>query len=175
MSFFSWFTTSLPSWFKKVFIGGTISSGGQERPSSSDIVKTGHIAANEWFVTIDLHDALPLSEKPIVWLPHTPESGSMDPVMDFGHNALYLWAANERDERSLLDWLWNQEVGNLVVYRIPADVSQPAIAYNAHRIVKKGIDAEGRYYLFKGDNNAVQDPWKVREINLKYLCFGIIY
>ena len=167
---------SFSSWFKKVFIGtGSFPISGQERLSPSDIIKSDHIAVNEWFVTIDLRDALPLTEQPIIWLPHTPESGSMDPVMDFGHNALYVWAANKTDERSLLDWLWTQEVGNVVVYRIPADVSQPAIAYNAHRIIKKGIDAEGRYYFFKGDNNSVQDPWKIREESLKYLCIGILY
>jgi len=83
---------------------------------------------------------------------------SMNPVIDAGHTALY---AEDFDKNDL-------QVGDIVVAQRPS-------LWVLHRIVEIGFDDKGRYFRTKGDNVAQVDPVKVRDIDLKWLVFGIIY
>jgi len=44
-----------------------------------------------------------------------------------------------------------------------------------HRIIDKSIDEEGIYYTVKGDNNQLQDPFKIRYDDIKGVVVAIIY
>ena len=49
------------------------------------------------------------------------------------------------------------------------------MGFIGHRIISIGNDEEGTYYIMKGDNNQVQDPYKVRFSNIKYILIGVFY
>ena len=44
-----------------------------------------------------------------------------------------------------------------------------------HRIIKTGFDEQGWYAIVKGDNNAEQDPGKVRLEKINGVLVGVIY
>jgi len=44
-----------------------------------------------------------------------------------------------------------------------------------HRVVYKGKDSIGTYFILKGDNNEEVDPGKVRFEQIKYKTIAIIY
>ena len=69
-----------------------------------------------------------------------------------------------------------------IIPKIPEDVHVGDIAsYSTdngtiiHRVIETGYDSEGWYALFKGDNNPVKDPDKVRFKNIRRIVVAIIY
>jgi hypothetical protein len=88
------------------------------------------------------------------------DTNSMDPVLDAGHNAIEV-VPKTMDEI---------EVGDIVSY-IPSDGKGITI----HRVIEKNKDKDGEYLIFKGDNNPVQDPEKVRFPQVQRMVVGIIY
>lgn len=163
-------------WLSKIFTG-TI-----ERPSPSDIIPEGNITIIQQpaGVMIKLTNLnIPFAESPKVWIPPIPDTNSMDPSMDFGHNNILITGVNETDHTQLVDFL---KVGDIAVYRImvkpadePNDFSKSYKIYAIHRIVEIGKDNEGRYFKFRGDNNAGKDPYKARDRNILWVCIGTIF
>jgi hypothetical protein len=43
-----------------------------------------------------------------------------------------------------------------------------------HRVVEKGVDFDGIYFIAKGDNNVVSDG-KIRFEDIKYKTIGVIW
>ena len=141
-----------------------------ERPSPGDIVPLSSIRHINSNVVIDLaHLNIPLKTPPKVWIPSIPDSGSMDQTFDTEHNNILIAGSDREDHQVLIDRLI---VGDIAVY------SFDGVNSVIHRIVRKGIDEEGRYFIFQGDNlvtNPKPDPGKVRDSQILWVSIGTIY
>ena len=139
-----------------------------ERPSPSDIVPVSAVKVEGDTIKINLKALnIPFSLTPRVWIPLIPGTNSMDGAFDYGNNNILIAGADATDHEVMIDFI---EVGDVVVYNSPS--RDCAII---HRIIQKGEDAEGRWFRFKGDNNASADPEKVRDSQIKWLSIGTIY
>lgn len=141
-----------------------------EIPSPSDIVPETSIGASVSdagaMVSINLARLnIPFTKIPKVWIPPIPDTNSMDGIFDYGNNNILIAGADEVDQRVLIDFI---KVGDIAVYRTTK-------VYAIHRIVEIGNDKKGRYFRFKGDNNAVKDPDFVRDNEIEWLSVGVIY
>lgn len=128
----------------------------QERPSPRDIIKPHQIYWDETEGRITIH-----SIKGYVWITSVADTNSMDGLLDYGHTVLLI---RKFDKSELA-------VGDIVVYQPTERYANKII----HRIVKIGEDEQGRWYKTRGDNNATNDPYKLRDAHIKFLCIGIIY
>jgi len=96
-------------------------------------------------------------------------TGSMKPVFDKGANGIRVvpGSADEIDVGDIvsykfgpqLDSLWHQTGQGMLV---------------VHRVVDKGIDDDGVYFVMKGDNNLIADE-KVRFEDVEYVTVGVIW
>ena len=150
------------------FLGLLFGVAGVERASPQDIIPRENIIIHPDRIEILLTDLkIPLSQPPKAWAPYVPESGSMDPVADFGDNILYIAGSTSEDHQNLIDHL---QVGDVAAYEMEDG------AYIVHRIYKIGSDSQGRYFIFLGDNNAMKvDKYQVRDHNLKWVSIGVVY
>jgi signal peptidase I len=84
-------------------------------------------------------------------------TGSMRPVFDEGANGIRVVPSSEDDI----------EVGDIVSY-----------GYNdgliVHRVVEKGQDKNGVYFVVQGDNSLVNDG-KIRFEDIEYVTIGVLY
>ena len=85
------------------------------------------------------------------------DSGSMKPVFDKGANGIRVVPENENEIN----------VGDIISYRFGNILI-------VHRIVEKGIDDEGVYFIPQGDNNILSDE-KIRFKDIKYVTIGVLY
>lgn len=157
------------SWFSNLF-----KQSGQDLPSPSDIVSKESIPLLFTLFTAFVTQAklnIPFTKTPIVWMPGVA-SKSLDPVMDVGTNNIFIAGADEANQKIMVDFI---KVGDMAVYRFPADMTKPTTTFIEHRIVEIGKDKLGRYFRFKGDNNSSRDPYKVKSENIKWLSIGVIY
>ena len=160
-------------WLLKLF-------GTEKEQSPSDWLPREAITAIDGNVVVDLSKLIPgLSAPPKVWIPPVPSTGSMLPNFSHEHNNILIAGANGTDHQAITGYL---QEGDIAVYRImqkpdddPADFSKPHIFYAIHRIIKMGIDDEGIFYTFKGDNNSTRDPYHVRERNILWVSTGTIF
>lgn len=86
------------------------------------------------------------------------DTNSMDPIIDIGANSLEMKPENPDDVN----------VGDIISY-------ESAYGIIIHRVIEKGWDKDGIYYIAKGDNNAVADPGKVRFDQIQGVVIGVIY
>ncbi len=87
------------------------------------------------------------------------DTKSMEPVLDSQSNGLEIKPNSESDIH----------VGDIVSYQsTDGDII-------IHRVIQIGTDDNGTYFIFKGDNNPIQDPDKVRFSQIKGILVGIIY
>jgi signal peptidase I len=100
-----------------------------------------------------------LNIKGAEWASFT-DTNSMDPVIDAGAHAIEM-APNSEDD---------VQVGDIVAYN--SDYAEGTII---HRVVFKGQDEKGTYYILKGDNNPINDPGKIRFDQIKRVVVAIIY
>ncbi|PIZ50990.1 hypothetical protein COY27_05025 [Candidatus Woesearchaeota archaeon CG_4_10_14_0_2_um_filter_33_13] len=121
----------------------------QEISSPSDWVKNDQIKVYK--------DKVILEVKKATWASFT-DTNSMDPLFDKDSNALEIVPEKEEDVN----------VGDIVAY-------QTAYGVIVHRVVEKGEDEDGVYFLVKGDNNQIKDPFKVRFSDIKGVVIAIIY
>lgn len=149
--------------------------GTNKLPSPSNIVPDSQISYDDaGKLTIDLSKLnIPFTKLPKVWYPGASSVSwsSMEPVFSKDNNWLLIQGADAADQKALVDFI---KVGDIAVYRIPADLSQASVWYAVHRIVKIGKD-DSRYFVFKGDNTALNDPYKARDENILWLAIGTIY
>ncbi len=100
-----------------------------------------------------------LNIKGAEWASFT-DTNSMDPVIDAGSHAIEMIPKSE-DEI---------QIGDIVAYK--SDYADGTII---HRVVFKGKDEKGTYFVLKGDNNPTNDPGKIRFEQIKRVVVAIIY
>jgi len=130
-----------------------LQQSGKERSSPNDWVKPESIKydAERGVLTIE---SLLLG----VSICNVANTGSMDGLMDYGHNVILI-------DHFDIDRL---SVGDIVAFQVYTNLV-------LHRIVKIGDDNQGRYYRTRGDNCIDDDPYILRDEHIKQLCIGIIY
>ncbi|RMD45224.1 signal peptidase I [Candidatus Pacearchaeota archaeon] len=84
-------------------------------------------------------------------------TGSMRPVLDTGANGIRI-VPSSPDEI---------HVGDIISYKWGTSLI-------VHRVIEKGIDGKGVYFITKGDNNRIPDG-KVRFKDIKFLTVGILW
>lgn len=84
-------------------------------------------------------------------------TGSMRPTLDSGSNGIRI-VPKSASEINVGDIVSFEDQGSLVV----------------HRVVEKGTDSQGDYFVTKGDNNSVNDG-KIRFSQIKYVTIGVIF
>ena len=89
------------------------------------------------------------------------DTNSMDPVIDAGTTALELTITSPNQV----------QVGDIVSY----ETTLAPGTFIIHRVVEKGTDENGLYFVLKGDNNPTTDPEKVRFDQLRRKVIGILY
>lgn len=84
-------------------------------------------------------------------------TGSMMPLLDKGSNGIRIKPKSESDIH----------IGDIVTF-------QKGNELIIHRVIERGYDDIGLYFITRGDNNYLQDE-KIRFSNIKFLTIGIIY
>ena len=84
-------------------------------------------------------------------------TGSMKPVLDEWSNGIRI---NPRSEDDI-------QVGDIITFK------QDNLLI-VHRVVEKGEDSQGIYFITKGDNNGLNDG-KIRFSEIKYITIGVLY
>lgn len=88
------------------------------------------------------------------------DTHSMEPVIFKGANAIEITPTSEDDIK----------VGDIVSYK--SDYADGTII---HRVVYKGQDEKGTYFVMKGDNLPASDPGRVRFSQMQRVVVGLIY
>jgi hypothetical protein len=122
-----------------------------ERASPGDHVKESQIHVYGDKVVIDADGAS--------WAAFT-DTNSMDPFFDDASNSIEIRPESPEEV----------DVGDIISYR--SGITGDLIV---HRVVSKGVDDSGVFYIVKGDNNPSQDPEKVRFSQVNGVLIGIIY
>ncbi len=122
-----------------------------ERQSPSDHIKEEQIHVYDDRIVLDITDA--------TWASFT-DTNSMDPYLDAESNSI------EIKPKSVVDI----EEGDIISYHsgITGDLV-------VHRVIRKGIDSNGTYFIVQGDNNPSRDPEKIRFNQVHGVLVGIIY
>ncbi len=84
-------------------------------------------------------------------------TGSMKPTFDENSNGIRVVPASENDI----------QIGDIVTYK-------EGDSLIVHRVIDKGTDSGGMYFITKGDNNTLSDG-KVRFKDIKYITIGVIF
>ena len=84
-------------------------------------------------------------------------TGSMKPLLDKGANGIRIEPQSED----------NVNIGDIITY-------QDGDSLIIHRVIDKGMDGNGTYFIAKGDNNEFPDG-KVRFEDIKYITVGILW
>jgi hypothetical protein len=121
----------------------------QENPA--DRVPEKSIAVYKDRVVLDLQNAQ--------WATFT-DTHSMEPVLFQGANAIEVVPASADEIK----------VGDIVSYR--SDYAESSII---HRVVYKGEDEDGTYFIMKGDNLPTSDPGRVRFNQIQRVVVAIVY
>lgn len=122
---------------------------GKELSSPGDWVKEEQIKVYQDKVILNVPNA--------IWSSFT-DTNSMDPFIDIDSNAIEL----KPDSPDSI------EIGDVISYHSPYGVL-------IHRVVEKGEDEDGAYYIAKGDNNTLSDPSKVRFEDVEGVVVAVIY
>ena len=84
-------------------------------------------------------------------------TGSMRPVLDEGSNGIRIVPESE-DNIHIGDIITFEQDNYLIV----------------HRVIEKGEDSKGIYFITKGDNNNISDG-KIRFEDIRYITVGVLY
>jgi hypothetical protein len=122
-----------------------------EKDSPFDRIKEDNIHVYSDKVVIELKDA--------EWATFT-DTNSMDPVIDFGTNAIEIVPKNESEIN----------VGDIISYK-----TEYASGTIIHRVLEISYDNDGWFCRTKGDNNSDVDPGKIRFSQIQRLVVAIIY
>ena len=88
------------------------------------------------------------------------DTNSMEPFFDERSNSIETKPASADDI----------DPGDIISYR--SHITGDLIV---HRVLSKGVDDSGVFFIVKGDNNNTQDPEKVRFDQVNGVLVGIIY
>ena len=142
-----------------VFLFYMFSSSNLEVPFATGLVSFDASSPSDWvsgedIVVFDDYIILRIAN---ATLSNYADSGSMRPVLDEDSNGIRIVPGNV-DEIG---------VGDIVSFRFGRNLI-------VHRVVEKGVDSEGIYFIMKGDNNFVSDE-KVRFNQIEYVTVGVIW
>ncbi len=84
-------------------------------------------------------------------------TGSMKPVLDKGSNGIRIVPKSEKEIH----------IGDIITFRKDNYLI-------VHRVIDKGTDSEGVYFITKGDNNDISDG-KIRFKDVEYITVGMIW
>ena len=124
---------------------------GEEREGPKDRIKDSDINVRGSSVRIDISNA---NYRTYI------DSNSMDPLIDIGANTIEIKPKYASEIK----------VGDIVAY----DVKGYDYAF-VHRVADIRNDAEGVYFVTKGDNYWQEDPDKVRFSDIEGIVVGILY
>lgn len=122
-----------------------------ERDSPGDWITEKDIHVYDNQIVIDLKDGQ--------WAVFT-DTNSMDPVLDEHANGIEIVP----ESADLIS------VGDIISYK-----SKYSSGTIIHRVIEKGVDDEGVYFIMKGDNNKDRDPGKVRFEQVQRVLVGVLY
>jgi len=130
-----------------------------EIPFATGLISYDVSAPNDWISEEDIiiFDDMIVLRVENATLSNYAGTGSMKPVFDKGANGIRVVprSVDEISVGDIVSYRWN---GMLIV----------------HRVVEKGVDSEGIYFIMKGDNNFVSDE-KVRFNQIEYVTVGVIW
>ena len=86
------------------------------------------------------------------------DTNSMDPFLDAESNALEIKPDSADQVR----------IGDIIAYRTAQGII-------IHRVIEKGTDQYGPYFIAKGDNNQFNDLQKIRLEEIQGVVIAIIY
>jgi hypothetical protein len=127
----------------------TITGYNNERLSPSDWVKKENIKVYKDRIVIEIPDTI---------IAEFSDTNSMDPLLDAGTNGIEI-VPQSPDQI---------QAGDIIAY----DSDQGVII---HRVIEKGTDRDGVYFITKGDNNREADPEKVRFEQVRRVLIALIY
>ncbi|MGM5481635.1 MAG: hypothetical protein ACQESE_04470 [Nanobdellota archaeon] len=130
---------------------GAPAISGLDRTSPGDHIKEHQIRVYD--------DRVELAVAGVQWA-RFEDTNSMDPFLDKNANALQ-FVPESPDIIS---------EGDIISYRKHEGENRII-----HRVVHKGMDENGVYFIVKGDNNPVSDPGKVRFDQVERVLFAVIY
>ncbi|MBR9706284.1 signal peptidase I [Candidatus Pacearchaeota archaeon] len=84
-------------------------------------------------------------------------TGSMKPLLDQNSNGIRIIPKSEKDIH-IGDIITFEDKGSLII----------------HRVIDKGTDSKGTYFITKGDNNEIADG-RVRFKDIRYVTIGILW
>lgn len=128
--------------------------------SASLLVAKERASPHDWVKESDIEmysDGVVLSIDNPQWAVFA-DTNSMDPVIDSGSHAIEIIPKTPEDIH----------VGDIVSYSTPNGTI-------IHRVVETGYDNDGWYAVFKGDNNPIKDPNKVRFKDIRRIVVAIVY
>lgn len=127
-------------------LGGFSFNSGTEAPGNWVEEKEIHIYEN--VVVIDIEGAS---------LSRYAPTGSMVPVLDKDSNGIRIVPENPSEI----------DIGDIITFEQDSQLI-------VHRVIDKGNDEEGVFFITKGDNNNVTDG-RVRFEDVRYVTIGIIW
>lgn len=122
-----------------------------EVPSPSKWIKENQIGVYSQRVILDIEDPQ--------WAMFT-DTHSMEPVISSRSYAIEIVPESE-DQIN---------VGDIISYN-----SKYADGTIIHRVIEKGYDSQGTYFILQGDNNPTPDPGRVRFDQVQRVVVAIIY
>jgi hypothetical protein len=130
-----------------------------EIPFKTGLMVYENPAPSNW---INEEDIIIYNDKIILKIPNATissyaASGSMKPLLDKESNGIRITPKSEQEIK----------VGDIVSFRLFGRLV-------VHRVIEKGIDEKGIYFITKGDNNLVNDG-KIRFEDIEYVTIGIIW
>jgi len=138
------FLTASAYYEKPLQIG--MSDYNNDMDAPGDWIKNSEIIVNQDSIIINIANTSLSSYAP---------TGSMRPVFDEGANGIRIVPLDESQIN----------VGDIISFGDEKIV---------HRVVEKGLDESGVYFITKGDNNQVVDD-KIRFRDIRYVTIGILY
>ncbi|MBW6442711.1 hypothetical protein K0A97_02935 [Patescibacteria group bacterium] len=85
------------------------------------------------------------------------DTGSMEPFLNQDSNGIRVKPLSEKDIK-IGDIISFRKLGKIIV----------------HRVINKGLDEQGIYFITKGDNSPIEDG-KIRFEDIEYVTIGILY
>ena len=142
-----------------VFLFYMFSSSNLEVPFATGLVSFDASSPSDWVFDDDIivFDDYIILRIANATVSNYADSGSMKPVLDLGANGIRVVPANA-DAIGIGDIVSFRFGGSLIV----------------HRVVEKGIDSEGVYFITQGDNNVFADD-KIRFEDIEYVTVGVIW
>jgi hypothetical protein len=130
-----------------------------EVPFTTELVSFDAVAPSDWVSSEDIvvFDDMVILRVANVTLSNYADSGSMRPVFDKGANGIRVVPKSEYDI----------EIGDIVSYRFDDILI-------VHRVVDKGVDEEGVYFMMQGDNNVISEG-KIRFSDIEFVTVGVVW